>query len=59
MQDNNRPEGFYGELYDRATGSKRRSNIINRPVVGLWKNRSIDELLKEIAEKNNTHEKIS
>jgi len=48
MQDNNRPDGLWGEVYDKETGSKRRSNIIDRPVVALWKGREVTELLKEI-----------
>ncbi len=47
--DNNRPEGLYGEVYDRQTGVINRSNIIDRPVVGLWKGREIDELLIKIS----------
>mgnify|MGYP007100145061 CR=1 FL=1 len=37
MQDNNRPSGFYGEIYDRETGGKYRSNIVDREVVGMWR----------------------
>ena len=36
MQDNNRPAGLYGEVYDKQTGAKSRSNMIDRPVVGMW-----------------------
>ena len=51
MKDNNRPEGFYGELYDRETGSKVRSNLIDRPLVGFSRNRGVEELLQELNKK--------
>lgn len=48
LTDGNRPDGLWGELYDKETGVKQRSNIVDRPVVALWKTPEIDELLNKI-----------
>lgn len=48
LRDGNRPSGLYGEEYDRQTGVKHRGNIIDRPVVALWKTPEIDELLAKL-----------
>ena len=57
MYDNNRPEGLWGDVYDKQTGSKRRSNIIDRPMVGMWKEVDLTEVariaLEEINKKLN------
>ena len=50
MYDNNRPSGLWGEVYDKETGSKRRSNIIDRPVVAMWPGVDVEKLLKGIRE---------
>lgn len=47
-RDNNRPYGLYGEVYDKQTGGKLRENIIDRPLVAMWKTPEIDILLKNI-----------
>lgn len=54
MKDNNRPDGLWGEVYDKETGSKFRSNIIDRPVVALWKEIDVTKLLNEV---NNHYER--
>lgn len=53
MQDNNRPEGLWGDVYDKETGSKRRSNIIDRQVVGMWKEIDLDWVAKIALEEIN------
>lgn len=50
FKDGNRPDGGWGEEYDRQTGVKFRKNVIDRPVVALWNMPEIDELLKKLNE---------
>jgi len=50
FKDNNRPEGLYGQEYDRVTGGKSRSSCVDRPVIALWKTPEIDELLNKLHE---------
>ena len=60
LTDNNRPEGLWGEVYDKETGSIYRANRIDRPVVGMWKEIDLDWVakiaLEEINKKLNLHE---
>lgn len=62
FKDNNRPDGLWGEVYDKETGSRYRSNIIDRPFVGLRKDVDLIEVtriaLEEINKKLNLHERI-
>jgi len=60
FKDNNRPDGLWGEIYDKETGGRYRSNTIDRPVVALWGDVDLDEVariaLEEINKKLNLHE---
>ncbi len=49
-RDNNRPNGFYGEVYDSQTGGRLRENMVDRPLVAMWKTPEIDELLLKLNE---------
>lgn len=56
LQDNNRPHGLYGDVYDRQTGAKSR--IRREQPLTKWESEAIhyivvDELLKEITKKYN------
>lgn len=53
LKDLNRPDGLWGEVYDRETGSKRRSNIIDRPVVALWPSVDLVEVTRIAMEEIN------
>lgn len=53
MKDGNRPDGFYGELMDRATGSTAR--VATKPLqeTTSWEKEAINAtlLLEEIKQK--------
>lgn len=51
FKDLNRPEGLYGDVYDKFTGSKKRL----APVQSLtrWESESIDVIMDEINKKLN------
>jgi hypothetical protein len=53
FKDGNRPEGLYGEVYDKETGVKYRSNCIDRPVVGMWKEIDLNWVAKIALEEIN------
>jgi hypothetical protein len=50
FKDNNRPEGLWGQVYDKETGGRLRSNCVDRPVIALWKTPEIDKLLNKLHE---------
>lgn len=51
FKDLNRPEGLYGDVYDKQTGAKYRSNNIGRPVVALREDVDLINLMEELNEK--------
>lgn len=58
LQDNNRPHGLYGDVYDKQTEAKSRK--VTQPYYPFtpWESEAIsyivrDELLKEIKNKFN------
>lgn len=53
LKDLNRPDGLWGEVYDKETGGMYRSNNINRNVVGMWKEVDLDEVLRITLEEIN------
>lgn len=52
LRDGNRPEGFYGEVYDRNEHMRKMNGVINeidRPYsTSTWKTPDALELLKKI-----------
>jgi hypothetical protein len=53
LKDNNRPEGLWGQVYDKETGGRLRSNCVDRTVVGMWKEIDLNWVAKIAVEEIN------
>lgn len=53
MGDNNRPEGLWGDVYDRQTSG--RSKVVTQPLqkITRWESQAIEIILDEINKKLN------
>lgn len=53
MQDNNRPEGLWGDVYDRITSAKSKKATQPYYIFPQWESDAVEIILDELNKKLN------